>query len=248
MTRRSAGIDGVRRKDARAADRLDSAANRSVSFRNTGADQRTIVSAVSDGAEFVVAVSSEGQRVLEAELLNEHEIAHLIVKARAVDAELLWLHCDLDLTAHGFERFPGYVRMRTEQPPQGVPLPRLEPEFFASTLDGSYRGLWGHKLVRDNPRPPPDAIVLGLCGEGGEPIGLCVVDPAERFVDGPGVRQGSRVAGAYERLLLAACAELGAGPVVLDSWGDSPVVIDAYQAIGFEVVECTTGWQLPIEK
>ena len=193
------------------------------------------------------AVSSEGQRVLEVELVDERDVGHLVLKAREVDAELLWVHSNLDLAAHGFERFPGYVRMRTEQPPQGMPLPRLEPEDYASTLDGSYRGLWGHKFVRDNPQPPPKAIVLGLRGESGEPIGLCIVDPAERVVDGPGVRDGSRVAAAYERLLLAACAELGSGPMDLDSWGDSPAVIDAYQAVGFEIVERTAGWQLRIE-
>ncbi len=201
---------------------------------------------MSDGAEFVEAVSSEGQRVLEAELVDERAVGDLIIKAREVDAELLWLHSNLDLTAHGFERFPGYVRMRTEQPPQGMPLRRLEPEYYASTLDGSYRGLWGHKLVRD-PRPSPKTIVLALGGESDEPIGLCIVDPAERLVDGPGVRHDSRVEAAYERLLLGACAELGSGPIDLDSWGDSPAVIDAYQAVGFEIVERTAGWQLQIE-
>jgi hypothetical protein len=202
---------------------------------------------VSDGAEFVEAVSSEGRRVLEAEPADELEVGYLIVKAREVDAELLWLHSNLDLTAYGFERFPGYVRMRTAQPPQGTPLARLVPEDYARTLEGSYRGLWGHKLVRDNPQPPPKAIVLGLRGESGEPIGLCIVDPAERVVDGPGVRDGCRVAVAYQRLLLGACAELGSGPMDLDSWGDSSAVIDAYQAVGFEIVERTAGWQLRIE-
>ena len=98
---------------------------------------RLIVVVVSEGAEFVEAMSSEGQRVLEAELVDERELGDLIIKARGVDAELLWLHSNLDLTAHGFERFPGYVRMRTEEPPQGQPLRRLEPEYYASTLDGS---------------------------------------------------------------------------------------------------------------
>ena len=189
------------------------------------------------------AVSSEGQRVLEAELVDERDVGHLVLKAREVDAELLWVHSNLDLAAHGFERFPGYVRMRTEQPPQGVPLRRLEPEHYASTLDGSYRGLWGHKLVRDDPQPPPNSIVIGLRGERGEPIGLCIVNPVERLVDGPGVLRDSRSAAAYGRLLLAACAELGSGPIDLDSWGDSPAVIDAYRALGFEIVERTAGWQ-----
>jgi hypothetical protein len=85
--------------------------------------------------------------------------------------------------------------------------------------------------------------VLGLHA-GHHLIGLCTVFPGERLVDGPGVLPGAREPAAYERLLLGACAELGAGPIDLDSWGDDPAVITAYEQLGFAVMERVGGWQL----
>jgi hypothetical protein len=195
--------------------------------------------------EFLEAVSTDGRRVLEAEL-GEEDVQALVARARARDAELLWLHADADLATHGFERFPGYVRMRGENPVHGEPLPLLEPAHYPTTLDAAYRGLWGHKLVSHEAEPPPGALVLGLY-EHEETIGLCTVFADERLVDGPGVRASSREPAAYARLLLGACAALGPGPVELDSWGDSPAVIDAYCVLGFAVVERTGGWQLRLE-
>jgi hypothetical protein len=201
---------------------------------------------VTPRAEFVEAVSSDGLRVLEAELGDE-EARAWIARARTAGAEMLWLHGNTDLAAHGFERLPGYVRMRMESAPPGEPLPALPPEQYATTLDGAYHGLWGHKLVAGNAQPPPQAVVLALDDESGKPVGLCTVFPAERLVDGPGVLPHARTAAAYVRLLLGACAELGPGPVDLDSWGDSPTVIDAYEDVGFVVVERTAGWQLRLD-
>jgi len=200
---------------------------------------------VADRAEFLEAVSSDGQRVLEAELGDE-AVGDWIGRAREAGAELLWLHTNVDLAAHGFKRFPGYVRMRTERPPRGEPLLRLKPEHYARTLEGAYRGLWGHKFISPDAEPSSGAVVLGLY-ERQEPIGLCTVFTAERLVDGPGVLPSSRDAAAYTRLLLGACADLGTGRIELDSWGDCPTVIDAYREVGFEVVERTGGWQFRLD-
>ena len=198
-----------------------------------------------DGPEFLEAVSSVGQRVLEADL-DGRDVAEWISRAREVDAELLWLHTNADLSSYGFERFPGYVRMRTEAPPGGEPLPRLKPELYAATLDGAYRGLWGHKLVPDDAEPPAEAVILALEDGHDAPVGLCRVFPADRLVDGPGVLPQARTVAAYMRLLLGACACLGPGPVDLESWGDQAAVIDAYREAGFEIVESTAGWQLAL--
>jgi hypothetical protein len=200
---------------------------------------------VEDPSEFLEAVSSDGRRVLEAELGDE-TVGDWILRARQADAELLWLHTGVDLSKHGFERFPGYVRMRTERPPPGEPLARLEPEDYVRTLEGAYRGLWGHKLISPDAEPPPGAVVLGLY-ERRRPIALCTVFTAQRLVDGPGVLPESREASVYTRLLLGACALLGAGRIELDSWGDCSTVIDAYRYLGFEIVDSAAGWQFQLD-
>ena len=156
---------------------------------------------------------------------------------------MLWLHGNADLTAAGFERFPGFVRLRTERPPRGEAVPPLAPELFAATQDAAFRGLWGHKLVSPDAEPAPGSVVLGL-DDGTGAIGLCTIFPSERLIDGPGVVSGAREPAAYVRLLLGACAELGAGPVDVESWGDDPAVIAAYEELGFSVVERNEGWQL----
>jgi ribosomal protein S18 acetylase RimI-like enzyme len=58
------------------------------------------------------------------------------------------------------------------------------------------------------------------------------------------VRPGRREPALYARLLRGACAELGEGAVDLDSWGDDPAVIAAYEQLGFTVIERVTGWQV----
>ena len=214
-------------------------------FRNTGRAERPYPSFAEDRPEFLEAVSSDGRRVLEAELGDE-AVGDWIVQARRAGAELLWLHTNVDLAVHGFERFPGYVRMRTERPPRGEPLARLRPEHYVRTLEGAYHGLWGHKLISPDAEPRPGAVVLGLY-ERREPIGLCTVFTAQRLVDGPGVLPNSRDAAVYTRLLLGACADLGAGRIELDSWGDCSAVIDAYREIGFEIVDRAVGWQFRLD-
>jgi hypothetical protein len=133
--------------------------------------------------------------------------------------------------------------MRTENPPRGDVIPRLALEHFAETQDAAFRGLWGHKLVAPDAEPPPGSLVLGLY-DGNDPIGLCTTFPRERLIDGPGVVPNAREPAVYARLLLGACAELGAATVDLDSWGDDPAVIATYEVLGFAVVERVTGWQL----
>jgi hypothetical protein len=194
--------------------------------------------------DFLEAVSSNGRRVLEANLGDVSPDAWA-ERARERKVELLWLHTDRDLSSEGFERFPGYVRLRAESPPRGEPLPRLRPEHFAATQDAAFRGLWGHKLVTPDSASPAGAIVLGLY-EREKPVGLCTIFPADRLVDGPGVVASARDPSRYVRLLVGACAELGPGPVDIDSWGDDPAVIAAYEELGFAVVERHGGWQLQL--
>jgi hypothetical protein len=196
--------------------------------------------------EYLEAHAWDGSRVLEAELRGE-PVEDCIARAQAHGAELLWVHSNANLSEYGFERFPGYVRMRAENPPPATPLPPLARADYARTLDEAYWGRWGHKLVAPDASPPPEATVFGLY-DGTEPIGLCTVFMTERLVDGPGVVPDAREPAAYTRLLRGACAELGPGPVDLDSWGDPPDVIEAYAQLGFSIVEQSAGWQFRLTR
>ena len=43
--------------------------------------------------------------------------------------------------------------------------------------------------------------------------------------------------------MLSACVVLGPGPADLDSWGDADDVLEAYEDLGFDVVERVQGWE-----
>jgi hypothetical protein len=66
------------------------------------------------------------------------------------------------------------------------------------------------------------------------------------LIDGPGVLPERRSADAYASLLVSACAVLGAGPADLDSWGDADETIEAYEDLGFDIVERVQGWELEL--
>lgn len=178
----------------------------------------------------------------EAEASRENAPAY-VAAARERGAELLWLHSDDDLAPLGFARRPGYVRLHADEAPLGDDLHDVPEAHYAAVLDAAYRGLWGHKQVAADATPPPGAVVAAL-HEAGTPIGLCTVFPDGRLVDGPGVAAGHRRAANYARLLAGACTRLGRGPVDVDTWGDAPEVIAAYEKLGFSVVEQTGGWEL----
>jgi hypothetical protein len=184
-----------------------------------------------------VQVSVDGKRVVEADSFAECDIE----AARAAGAELLWVHTNDDLSSHGFRRAGAYVRMHAESVPlrARVEPALLEERDYAEVLARAYTGLWGHKYVSPLAEPPEDAIVVGV-----PVVGLCRVWPAERLIDGPGVLPEGRSVDAYASLLVSACKVLGAGPADLDSWDDSDEVIEAYEDLGFDVVERVQGWEL----
>jgi hypothetical protein len=185
-----------------------------------------------------VQVSVDGKRVAEADSFAEGDIE----AARAAGAELLWVHTNDDLSAHGFRRAGAYVRMHAD----AVPVRAREPSFleerdYAEVLARAYAGLWGHKHVSPLAEPPENAIVLGV-----PVVGLCRVFPGDRLIDGPGVLPEGRSADAYASLLVSGCTALGAGRGELDSWGDSEETIEAYEDLGFDIVERVQGWELAL--
>lgn len=190
--------------------------------------------------DWLMAVTSEGATVAETDL-GDAAPDDLVAEARAHGAELLWVHTNVDLSPFGFNRFPGYARLRAESPADGEPLAALADAHYAQTMDRAYRGLWGHKQITSAASPPDGAAVIGLVDDD-EPIGLCTVFVSDRLVDGPGLVPGARVPSNYLRLLSGACAVLGPGPIDLESWGDPDELLDGYGVLGFAPVERTHGW------
>ena len=183
-----------------------------------------------------LVTSVDGRPVVEVESFPPG----LVEEARAVGAELVWVHTNDDLSVHGFTRAGAYVRMHADDVPvrAGREAPMLEERDYAEVLAQSYRGLWGHKYASPLATPPEDAVVVGV-----PVVGICRVWPADRLIDGPGVLPDGRSPDAYASLLLSACAVLGPGPADLDSWGDADDVLEAYEDLGFDVVERVQGWE-----
>ncbi|HEY6961436.1 MAG TPA: hypothetical protein VI408_06035 [Gaiellaceae bacterium] len=184
----------------------------------------------------MIATATDGRLVWETEHLD-------LDGARASGAQLAWVHTNDDLGAHGFRRAGAYVRMHADDVPlrRNREPPLLDRRDYAAVLDRAYLGLWGHKQVTPDARPPLDAVVVGV-----PVVGLCRAWPDDRLLDGPGVLPEARSPDAYASLLLHACTAIGEGPADLDSWGDSDDVIEAYEDLGFDVVERVQGWELEL--
>jgi hypothetical protein len=182
-------------------------------------------------------ISVDGMRVVEADSFTEGDDA----AARAEGAQLLWVHSNDDLSAHGLVRAGAYVRMHAEEVPVRARAepPMLEERDYAEVMARAYSGLWGHKYVSPLAEPPENGVVVGL-----PVVGLCRVSTAERLIDGPGVLPEGRSADAYASLLVSACAVLGPGAADLESWGDAEETIEAYEDLGFDIVERVQGWEL----
>jgi len=186
-----------------------------------------------------VVMSVDGRPVVELESFSPDDVD----TARAAGAELLWVHSNDDLSSHGFRRAGAYVRMHADEVPvrERVEPPLLEERDYAEVLARAYSGLWGHKHVSPLAAPPEDGVVVGV-----PVVGLCRVWPAERLIDAPGVLPEGRSVDAYASLLLSACRVLGPGPADLDSWGEDEEVLEAYEDLGFDVVERVQGWELEL--
>ena len=98
-----------------------------------------------------IVVSADGRRVVELEAYVEG----VVEEARELGAELVWVHTNDDLSAHGFRRAGAYVRMHADE----VPVRKREPSFieerdYADVLARAYAGLWGTSSSRRSPCHP----------------------------------------------------------------------------------------------
>jgi hypothetical protein len=194
--------------------------------------------------ELLMGRDTEGRVVAEVDLdATALTVPEILDQARTRGAEVVWAHGG-NPERHGFVRRPGYARLHAEHPTAGEPLPAIEAAVYGPLLARAYLRQWGHKWVDpDRPLPTDGSVVLCL-SEDGEPVGLCRVWADERLVDQPGVVPERRAAERSLRLLGAACALLGPGPVTVDSWGEAPEVLDACARLGFAVTEQQRGWEL----
>ncbi len=194
--------------------------------------------------DLLICRSSKGETVAEVDLGETRLTATQIVdQARGLGAELLWAHGSMP-GLDGFVSKPGYAHLYAEQPTSGDPLPLVEPDLYASLLGEAFAGMWGHKWVDRAQSLPTDGSVVLCLSEDDVPIGLCRVWPDQRVVDQPGVVAKRREARHSLRLLGAACALLGPGPVDVDTWGESPQILQVYGQLGFVVTERLLGWEL----
>ena len=187
--------------------------------------------------------AADGRLVAMADLRDGSPPAPVITEARAAGADELWAYGH-GLDEHGFEPANGYARLHADALPPGDPLPETDDlDTIVSLLERCYVGLWGHWLpVRDlvaTTVARPNVRHVVLVDEG-----ICRVDTSERLIDAPGLVRGARSPERYARLVLGAAALLGDGPADLESWGDSPETIGAYEALGFRVEVRLQGWRL----
>lgn len=164
----------------------------------------------------------------------------LAEEAAAQGAALLWVHCAADLSEAGFTRRHGYRRFSAQALPEGERLPLLDSSTALELLSRAFLGQWGHHQVDEASAAfLTQTRFVGL-GEPGRWTGLCGFETERRCIDGPGFIAGQRSPQAIRRLVLGAAAELGPGPVALETWGDPA---DAYTELGFTVDEESGGWE-----
>jgi hypothetical protein len=178
-----------------------------------------------------------------ADLRDGSPPAPTIAEAREGGAVELWAYGH-GLDEHGFEPAPGYARLHAERPAPGEPLVETEDlDAIVALLERCYVDLWGHWLpdralvAQTVERPHVRHLVLGE-------EGICRVNLSERLIDAPGLVPEARTPERYAQLVAGAAALLGDGPADLESWGDAPETIRAYEALGFRIEVRLQGWRL----
>ena len=191
---------------------------------------------------FALFRAIDGTRVAETDLRRGvGTAAALIEEAREAGAQKLWVYATAVDAELGFRRSGGYARLEADRPiADRVDLATPPFEIVRRLQLDCFAGVWGH---HEPSEPDPADTFVGL-HEAGEWIGICELEPAARWIDGPGVIAGLRTPDRYARLVRGAAALLPAGPVALETWGDSEETIESYVQLGFDVVEYVPGWEL----
>ena len=186
----------------------------------------------------------DGTLVAEVDLTHSRRLApeSLIARARALGADKLWVHAHVVDAGLGFVQRGSYVRLQAPVPPPSVDLARPPAEQVPDIQRACFGDVWGR---HDPGAPDDDAIFVGL-HEDGTWVGICEVDPDGQWIDGPGVVPPLRTPDRYARLVRGAAGYLRDERVHLETWGDPPAALEAYAALGFEVVHSVSGWELDL--
>lgn len=192
----------------------------------------------------VISRAADGSLVIIVRATTDSETSDLeevVREARAFDARAIWVFGGSIDPALEFIPTSGYVRLEAPAPPEPLLLPTPPNECVRDVQTACFAGIWGRfeAVSRD-----PASRYVGLY-EKGRWTGICQVHVIERWIDGPGVQPMLRTPERSAELVRGAAAYLPRNrPVTLETWGESGQTLEAYRALGFEVIERLPGWEL----
>lgn len=192
----------------------------------------------------VLSRAADGSLVLVLHLTDPSRIAGLeglVDEARMFNARAIWVFGGSLDPALGFVPTSGYVRLEAPVPPAPLLLPSPPSEYVRDLQTTCFAGIWGrHEPVSRDAA----SRYVGLY-EKGRWVGICQIDLIERWIDGPGVHPLLRTPERSAQLVRGAAAYLPRNrPVTLETWGEAGQTLEAYRALGFEVIERLPGWEL----
>jgi hypothetical protein len=191
-----------------------------------------VLSHAADGS-LVIVVHLSGQA-------DATDIEQLVADARNRDARAIWVFGGSIDPSLGFTPTSGYVRLEAPVPPAPILLSAPPFERVRELQTTCFAGIWG----RYEPvSPDPASTYVGLF-EKGRWVGVCQALAIAGWVDGPGVHPMLRTPERSAKLVRGAATYLPPDrPVTLETWGEPVETLEAYRALGFEVIEKLPGWE-----
>jgi hypothetical protein len=192
----------------------------------------------------VLSHAADGSLVLVVHLSGQAEatdIEQLVTHARNLDARAIWVFGGSIDPTLGFTPATGCVRLEAPVPPAPILLPAPPFEVFASCRPpASPASGAATSLSRQTLR----ARMWGWLYEKGRWVGICQALVIAGWIDGPGVHPMLRTPERSVQLVRGAAAYLSRNrPVTLETWGESADTLEAYRALGFDVIEELPGWE-----
>jgi hypothetical protein len=175
---------------------------------------------------------------------TNRRVEELIDAARAAGIDLVWLHGSAVDASLGFRSSGGFARLAADAICSPLSLPLVPLTTVRELQMACFTGVWGHAEPGD---PDPTSTFVGLL-EGDVWIGICEVDPDNRWIECPGVLSQFRTPERYARLVRGAAACLGDGAATLVTWGDDEETLAAYVELGFRPLEYVPGWELNLRE